>query len=372
MGLWNRSSLPAFLNPKGRRGDPAERAAVQQALNGDVTTFKLNHVMVAYETVRDIDRCLKSSAHGIDYVKMTSGVYEERRSDVDGFVQTCKKHNVIPYIGGRITEDAIDDGRVYGLTQDLHGYGIDTVEVSNSSGELPASACEKTIKKLRKDFQKLIVEIGAKSTSRYQSLEQWKSDLDVALEADADTIILEGTGGGCAGIYDRDGDGNSALVLAMQERAGDKADRLLVEAPHIEQCRYWVNEVLGWNARLGNLHMNKASLAKVDRLRVEAMQPEGMKKVAENSRLQKALLAEYRKVAKEEKVDADTAIFLSGIHGVTHDVLQREDWREQFRDYLKRMSSASSPHFLSHEGALVIDMSEAMYLLMQALRDQRR
>lgn len=372
MGLWSRSSLPAFLNPRSRSGNPAEKAAVQEALGGDVTKFKLNHVMVADETLRQIDRCLKASAHGIEYVKMTSGVYEERRRDVDGFVKTCKKHNVIPYIGGRVTEDAIDDGRVYGLTQDLHGFDIDTVEVSNSSGELPASSCKKTIKKLRKDFQKLIVEIGAKSTSRYQSLEQWKSDLDVALEAGADTVILEGTGAGCAGIYDRDGDGNSALVLAMQEQAGDKADCLLVESPHMDQCRFWVNEVLGWNARLGNLEMDKASLAEVDRLRVDAMQPEGMKEVQTHRELQKGFLAEYLKVAKEEKLDGDTAIFLPGMHGVTHGVLEKSDWQKPFRHYLTEMSSASSPHFLSREGSLVIDMSEAMYLLMQALRGRRR
>lgn len=370
MALWKRSTLPDFLSFENRRGNMAEKTAAQEALGGDVSKFKLNHIMVSNESIRQIDRCLKSSAHGVEYVKMASVIYTKRKHDMPRFVETCREHNTIPYVGGGATERAQDANRLFDFTLEVQSYGIDTVEASNGDGQHGACSHIEDLKRLRKDFKRLIVEIGAKSTSIYRSVEAWKRDLDVALEHEADIVILEGIGSGRGGIYDRDGDGNTALVLDLMERAGNRADRLLLEAPHVQQCRFWIQELLGWRVRLGNLAMTPECLGAVDDLRLKAMLPDGMAAVLKNRALQEVFLAELRKIVEEEKLDLDRAMFQPGVHGVVHEVLEQPDWQDALRSHMKVYANIRTPHIFGDGRVTVIDATHLLHEFFQALYSQ--
>lgn len=357
MGLFG-PSLPSFLDFQARRPDPtADRENARVATGGDPKRFKRNHVMVAMDSVREVDARLYDHGYGIEYAKMLSGVFDMRRGDVGAFVKTCRKRDVIPYVGGGATEDAIRSGTLHEHVKELHRLDIDTIEVSNSRGDVPAASCGTEIARLSRDFNRVLVEIGTKRRGM-DSLDAWRRDLDAALDADADAVILEGAASGRTGIYDGRGWANGPLVMDLAERAGDRRDRFLIEAPRPEQRKFWVDEMFGWDVRLGNVHLQSDELKGIDRLRLDAMKPGAQAAVESNRELQRLFLRALFELSEEENADGDRVLF-GGVTGVSASMLRSEpDWREKIRQFVRQNSGA----YLPPQGVFIPVASEAQMI----------
>lgn len=339
MSRQKESHLPAYLDPEDTSISPHDRANMEAALGGDMRRFKLNHVMVSSETIRQIDDCLRQRRHGTEFVKMYSGSFRRRRREMREFVDACQQHDVIPYVGGGATETAIKTRTLPAFVRELQGLGIDTIEISNSDGNLPASELAGTIAGLRRDFTHVLVEIGAKEDGCYQTAGDWIADLDAALENDADHVILEGTGSGRSGIYDSRGMSNSLLVTALADRAGERIDRFLIEAPYEEQRLYWMVGMFGWNIRLGNMPLVNSALSRTEQMRVVATDPAVAAKIAARRQAHRDFYAELLSICADNGMAPDRAIFAPLLQGLTADSLTEGPWRRDLRNYVNAIAS---------------------------------
>ena len=340
MNFFSSNKPPSFLDSKNRRGNTEDQRNVQAATGGDLSKFKLNHIMVSRETIREIDTCMKGARHGTEYMKMFSAQYHMRRPELPEFVSVCKKHDVVPYIGGGATEEAIRDGDLTSYVKDLHRLGIDTIEVSNGGGDIPACQSRHWIANLRKDFRRVLVEIGSKSSALYRTRDEWHRDLDAALDADADAVILEGTGAGNSGIYERTGGENALLVTGLMNRAGDRKDRFLVEAPIEGQRHYWMSEMFGWNVRLGNMSLDAKELQKNDRMRLDAMKPAEIGLIEARRRLHQEFLEQVLLLCRKKHINADRIIFDRSLHHVrAQQLTDAPDWKTEVSGIIDDISA---------------------------------
>ncbi len=335
---------PAFLDPKNRRGNKEDQANVQRETEGDISKFKLNHIMMFDETIREIDRCLRTCRFGTQYAKLYSGQYSDRFDELPEFVNVCKKNDVTPCIGGGQTEAAIKEGRLLSYVQELDRLGIDTIEISNSLGDTPPCDDRTSVKSLCRDFREVLIEIGTKNNRQYQTRDEWKRDLDFALENNASKIILEGTGVGEGGIYNYKGAPNNLLVTELMQRAGDRKDRLLLEAPRLDQQAYWTHELFGWNVGLGNLPPDVEALQKTDALRLNAMKPDVISTIERRRNAHAELLQELLSVCEQESIDPNLAVFHDYFHATEADDMVRfSDWKIRLREGLVALSRQPSP-----------------------------
>jgi phosphosulfolactate synthase (CoM biosynthesis protein A) len=338
-------------------------ADVQLATNGDLNGFKLNHVMVSRETVGKINTCLEHNAHGIKYLKMGSVAYPDRKKDMPKIVDVCRKYDVIPCVGGGATEQAVKRGTLFEYTKELHNLGIDTVEISNSCGDMPASTYRDNIASMRRDFDKVLVEIGTKVPIFYQTRDEWMKDLDAALDINADAVILEGSGAGSRGIYCEQARPNGLLVTSLLERAGVHANKLLIEAPRMQQREYWVNEIAGWNVQLGNIAANDDALQTTERLRINALQPENAKTIEGNREQQRYFMERVLAISNEVGINPDDAFFSRGLYGSSvNNFKQQPDWEEgmraAFTRYKKDNVRPRSRPIIVSEGSYPIIITE--------------
>lgn len=347
-----KGTLPWYLNPNAP-GDPESQANVQAETGGDIRTFKLNHTMVHDETLREIETVLQQRRYGIEYVKMHSGDYVDRKRDLPAFVRLCRKYDTIPYVGGGATESALRENTMLSYVKELERADIDTIEISNSYGDLPATETTRAIASLRKDFKRVLVEIGAKTSSCYKHEADWHQDLDAALNANADCIILEGTGSGSSGIYNDFKEPNSLLVGGLVKRAGKESDRFLIEAPYENQRAYWMAEMFGWNVRLGNIPLDQECLARTEEMRVSAMAPNLMTMIEQHRQAHRLFYDEIFSACTELKIPTDRVIFHHDMQNLRgNNIIKSPHWRQDLRQYLRQIRSR--PRILNIEQFLDI------------------
>lgn len=357
------SALPYFLDRESRPATLLQEEKKEHALAavaGDPARYKLNHVMVGSHGLSQLSDVFQRYHYGIRYAKLLSVCFEERRSDLAEFAAIAHQNAIRPYVGGGVTEDAMQNGSLYSLTTTLHRAGIDTIEVSNSSGDLPACRVAKDIAALRRDFAHVIVEIGGKGTDEYRTLGQWTDDLEAALALNPETIILEGTGSGRSGIYSGSLAPRSLVASALLERAGKRRDRLLFEAPNQDQRVYWVNEFLGWNAQLGNIWPESLALQNMDTIRTTAMRPESIEGIATRASAQRLVWQEVRQACQEVGADPDMVVFSGSMDGFTADMLSASpEWRQSLRVSIRRMMRAP----FARRAPVTIDFTELILAL---------
>lgn len=349
-----RITVPSFLNFDSRSGKTPDRANAHRETGGDAAAFKRNHVMFTTQSLDAIDHVLSRHSYGIEYAKLFSGMYDQRRGELPDFVEICERHGVVPYIGGGATERAQQQRRLPSFVAEVQRAGIRTIEISNTNGSNGAAQCAKDIAALRRDFERVLVEIGSKDDSQYRSLDLWQRDLDIALQNNADAVILEGAGSGRTGIYDNDGKPNSFLVTALAQRAGSMQDKLLVEAPLLQQREYWMQELFGWNVRLGNIPPNKQHLEATDALRLQAMHPDTKTHILEHRLTHQNMLAALRDICVEIDLSPDVGMFSAGLYGVNAVNQEHHDPHyEELRKYLLKLktpvrSAPSAPRGRPH------------------------
>lgn len=357
MRFFSRATEPAYLDFHSRANGSDDRENARRETGGDPAKFKLNHVMIIAETAAQVTQCLRGQQHGVEYAKVLSGAYRLRRKAVPGIVKAIKKEGVIPYIGGGATEQAIRDGTLPEYVRELHNLGIDTIEVSNGSGDLPACDEKATIRSLSKDFRRVLVEIGTKDSGGSRSRDAWRRDLDAALDVDAAAIILEGAATGRAGIYDSASRPNHLLVGDLVERAGARKDRFLLEAPSQAQREFWVNEMFGWNVRLGNIPLETQQLRATDRLRLDAMKPDAPADLERRRTMHEAFRRAVLDLSREEGIDPDHAYFTESLNGVPADYMRdTPNWHPRLREHIRSMRQSTQGRVIRIIGGTGIEI----------------
>src|SRR4051795_11965192 len=160
-----------------------------------------------------------------------------------------REHDVAPMFGGTLTELAWRHGRIGALKDALLRLGIEHVEVSEGTLDVPTADKCRLIAELDQDFT-VFVEVGSKDGRLAPSSELWVRQAAEAMEAGAHAIVCEGRVSGDAGLYWPDGSIRDELIAALVGEAG--IERLIFEAPRRSQ-QAWLVRHFGPDVNLGNV-----------------------------------------------------------------------------------------------------------------------
>ena len=116
-----------------------------------------------------------------------------------------RRHDIGFWFGGTLFEAAYAQDRVDRLVGWLGELGVDLIEISDGSIEIPESDKLALIESLSKDFR-VLSEVGSKDVETVIAPSQWILRMKQELAAGAFMVVAEGRESGRAGIYRRTGE----------------------------------------------------------------------------------------------------------------------------------------------------------------------
>lgn len=164
-------------------------------------------------------------------------------------IDLYKQHDIKPYFGGTLFEKFYSQNKISDYVTYMQRLGIEWVEVSTGTIDIPIEKRLDLIAQLKKDFH-IIAEVGSKDSNRFMSISEWKEEIALLLEAGAKYVITEGRDSGTSGIYDQDGTVKSQLIKELVKEIDSK--KIIFEAPVAKHQMYFINEI-GTNVNLGNV-----------------------------------------------------------------------------------------------------------------------
>jgi phosphosulfolactate synthase len=152
-------------------------------------------------------------------------------------------------IGGTYFEVVYAKGRIDEYKSWLHGLGLQHVEISDGTVEIPRERKLELIADFARDFT-VLSEVGSKDSSVEYSADQWVRWLQEELDAGAWKVITEARESGTAGIFDSDGGMRTELIGEIAMTVGPA--NVVFEAPtKAAQC--WFIKQFGPSVNLGNI-----------------------------------------------------------------------------------------------------------------------
>lgn len=160
--------------------------------------------------------------------------------------------NIPCYFGGTLFEVFIARGMFDEYRKVLSDFGMEYVEVSDGSLEIPHDEKCEYIRELAKDFT-VLSEVGSKDAEVIIAPYKWIAMMKRELEAGSLKVIAEAREAGNVGIFRGTGEVRSGLVDEILTQI--PADKVLWEAPQKAQ-QTWFVKLLGSNVNLGNIAPN--------------------------------------------------------------------------------------------------------------------
>ena len=152
-------------------------------------------------------------------------------------------------IGGTYFEVVYAKGRIDEYKSWLHGLGLQHVEISDGTVEIPRERKLELIADFARDFT-VLSEVGSKDSSVEYSADQWVRWLQEELDAGAWKVITEARESGTAGIFNSDGGMRTELIGEIAMTVGPA--NVVFEAPtKAAQC--WFIKQFGPSVNLGNI-----------------------------------------------------------------------------------------------------------------------
>jgi phosphosulfolactate synthase len=226
--------VPDFLDLPPRPAKPRETG--------------LTHVIDIGLAPRDAESLMEIAAQHIDLIRLgfgsayVSGAVQEK-------VDLYHRHGVPVALGGTLTELAWLQQRIDGLVAWLKELGVEHVEVSSGTVEIPAEEKAELIRTLAADFT-VYAEVGDKDPAAIMAPYRWVELIRQALDAGASKVVCEGRASGDAGMYRPDGEARTGLIDEIVHDVD--FHRLIFEAPQRHQ-QVWFIEHLGPEVNLGNI-----------------------------------------------------------------------------------------------------------------------
>lgn len=176
-------------------------------------------------------------------------------------ITTYRKFGVNVYFGGTLFEKFVHQKKLPEYVNNLKQLGIDWIEVSNGTIDLPLQERLAMIEHLRGDFT-VLAEVGYKDNAKIMSSRQWIDEIHALLEAGCQYVITEGRDSGTAGVYKPNGELKQELIMDILEHFD--AARLIFEAPTQSAQMFFINCVSP-QVNLGNVSLNDALILECER-----------------------------------------------------------------------------------------------------------
>jgi phosphosulfolactate synthase len=226
--------MPDFLRLPDRQPKPRERG--------------LTHVIDAGLTTVQAEGLMASAADYIDLVRLGWGSAYVTH-DVQSKIERYRAAGVPVMLGGTLTELVWLRGQVADLRSWLKELGIEHVEVSSGTIQIPSEEKLALIRELAADFT-VFAEVGEKDPDALMAPYRWVELIKEAVDAGAQKVICEGRATGDAGLYRRDGEPRTGLIDEIVHEVDPS--RLIFEAPQKHQQVRFI-ELLGPDVNLGNV-----------------------------------------------------------------------------------------------------------------------
>jgi phosphosulfolactate synthase len=224
-----------FLDLPQRGGKPRQRG--------------LTHVIDRGLSLAQVDGLIEVAGDAVDIVKLGWGTAVVTQN-LQAKLARYRAHGIPVVLGGTLTELAIAQRKVDGLVAWLRDLGLDHVEVSDGTIELPHADKLALIERLASDGFTVLSEVGSKDASTIMAPYVWVEQIERELAAGAWKVIAEARESGTAGIYRADGEVRMGLIDEIVHAIS--AERLLFEAPQRAQ-QVWFLKQFGLDVNLGNI-----------------------------------------------------------------------------------------------------------------------
>jgi phosphosulfolactate synthase len=226
--------MPDFLDLPDRPPKPRETG--------------VTHVIDTGLTTNEADGLMAMAADYVDLVRLGWGSAYVTR-DVRDKIERYRSAGVPVMLGGTLTELAWLNGRLEELTSWLEQLGIEHVEVSSGTVEIPPDEKLELVRRLAKRFT-VFAEVGEKDPNALLAPYRWVELIRDALEAGAAKVICEGRATGDAGMYRPNGEPREGLIDEVVHEL--PAARLIFEAP-LKHQQVWFIKHFGPAVNLGNV-----------------------------------------------------------------------------------------------------------------------
>jgi len=198
--------------------------------------------------IRDyLDNC----GEFVDYVKlgwgtaMISGKLDEK-------IALYRQYGIPVCLGGTFFELAHVHGKIKEYRDMVGELGLEIVEVSDGTIEMPNEQKLTYIRDFARDF-KVLSEFGSKDAEVVVAPRKWVEGMKREFDAGAWKCIAEGRESGTAGLYRTTSELRTGLVDEICEQMAQ--GNLLWEAPQKGQ-QAWFVKMFGSNVNLGNIAMS--------------------------------------------------------------------------------------------------------------------
>jgi phosphosulfolactate synthase len=210
--------------------------------------------------IGELSHILDEYNHLIDSAKIGIGsayVTPNLKRKIDLY----KHYQIKPYCGGTLFEKSYHQNKILEYIQYLKNLGIEWIEVSNGTFDIPLEERLSLINKFKLDFH-VIAEVGSKDAYKEMSISEWKNEIQLFLDAGCAYVITEGRDSGTCGIYDNNGEIKANLIQELTKHIDEK--KIIFEAPTAKQQMYFINQI-GPNVNLGNIRIHDVLLLETQR-----------------------------------------------------------------------------------------------------------
>ena len=152
-------------------------------------------------------------------------------------------------IGGTFFEVVYAKDKLEEYKRWLTSLGLDHVEISDGTIEIPRERKLELIADFARDFT-VLSEVGSKDSSVEYTADEWTRWLNEELEAGAWKVITEAREGGTAGIFDSGGGMRTDLIAEIANVVGPA--NIVFEAP-TKAAQAWFVKQFGPSVNLGNI-----------------------------------------------------------------------------------------------------------------------
>ena len=208
----------------------------------------LTMVMDKGISVNEAINFLSVSHPHVDIIKLgfgTSFVTPNLREKLEIY----KSYDIPIYFGGTLFEAFLIRNQFDDYVAVCRDFGINYLEVSDGSIEIPHAEKCGYIEKLAKEFV-VLSEVGSKDATHIIPPYKWIEQMSAELEAGSTYVIAEAREAGNVGIYRGSGEVREGLVQEILTQI--EGEKIIWEAPQKAQQLYFI-ELLGANANLGNI-----------------------------------------------------------------------------------------------------------------------
>lgn len=164
-------------------------------------------------------------------------------------LEIYRQYNIPVYFGGTLFEAFLVRNQFDDYIAMCKDFGVDYMEVSDGSINIPHAEKCGYIEKLTK-HGKVLSEVGSKDATNIMPPYKWIELMQAELNAGATYVIAEAREAGNVGIYRGSGEVREGLVQEILTQIPQ--DKILWEAPQKSQQLYFL-QLLGCNVNLGNI-----------------------------------------------------------------------------------------------------------------------